>query len=77
MISISKEENEFINAFNNESQNGGSIFSGPPANIPSNLKNISGGLEGLGFFGASAKTTKEMILIKKHKSSTNDPNYKP
>jgi hypothetical protein len=77
MLSVSKDEYDFINAFNGESQNGGSIFSGPPSNIPSNLINTSGGLNGLGFFGASAVTSKEMTLIKQHDDSTNDPKYKP
>lgn len=75
MYSISKEEFKYNNAFITESEYSGSVFSGPPANVPSNLINTSGGLDGLGFFGASSVSTKEMLLIKQHDDSTNDPDY--
>lgn len=75
MLSISREEYNYNNAFIAESYANGSIFSGPPANIPSNLVNISGGLDGLGFFGASSITTLDMLLIKQHNDSTNNPDY--
>jgi hypothetical protein len=77
MFSISKEEFEYNNTFLQESYNSGSIFSGPPANVPSNFKNTSGGLDGLGFFGASSVTSKDMVLIKEHNDSTNNPDYTP
>jgi hypothetical protein len=75
MYSISREEFDYNNAFIAESYANGSIFSGPPANIPSNLINSSGGLDGLGFFGASSITELEMILYKQHNDSTNNPDY--
>jgi hypothetical protein len=77
MLSISKEEYDYNNTFLQESYNSGSIFSGPPANIPSNLKSTSGGLDGLGFFGASSISEKETLLIKEHNDSTNNPDYEP
>jgi hypothetical protein len=77
MLSISKEELNFMNSFMAEYYGNGSIFSGPPANISSNLKNTTGDLDGLGFFGASSITAMEMTLIKQHDESTNDPDYKP
>jgi hypothetical protein len=75
MLSISREEFNYNNAFISESYSNGSIFSGPPANIPSNLLNSSGGLDGLGFFGTSSVTSLEMLLIKQHDDSTNNPDY--
>lgn len=75
MYSISREEYNYNNAFLSESYGNGSIFSGPPANIPSNLLNTSGGLDGLGFFGTSSVTSSEMLLIKQHNDSTNNPDY--
>jgi hypothetical protein len=77
MLSISKEEYNYNNTFLQETFNNGSVFSGPPANIPSNLKNTSGGLDGLGFFGASSVSTKTMMLYKEHNDSTNNPDYRP
>ncbi len=76
MLSISREEYYFNNAFITETYASGSIFSGPPANIPSNLVCTTGNIDGLGFFGASSVTTQEMTLIKEHDESTNDPEYK-
>ena len=73
MISISEEEIYFISDLLNETYGNGSIFSGPPANIRSNVVNTSEGLDGLGFFGASSKTLIEMVLIKEHDDSTNNP----
>lgn len=75
MYSSSEEEYDFIEAFNIETYSGGSIFNGPPANIPSNLKCTTGGIDGLGFFAASSVTTQDMILIKEHDDSTNNPDY--
>ena len=48
MLSISKEEYDFKLALLIETDYSGSGFSGPPANIPSNISNGA-----LGFFGAS------------------------
>jgi hypothetical protein len=73
VISISEEEVYFISELLNETLGNGSIFSGPPANIRTNVLNTSGGLDGLGFFGASSKTSIEMVLIKEHDESTNNP----
>lgn len=73
VISISEEEIYFISDLLNETYGNGSIFSGPPANIRSNVVNTSEGLDGLGFFGASSKTLIEMVLIKEHDDSTNNP----
>jgi hypothetical protein len=76
MLSISRDEFNFNNAFFNETMGNGSIFSGPPADVPSNLKNLDSDNNGLGFFGASAVVVKDMILIKQHDDSTNDPDYR-
>lgn len=76
MLSISEEEYDYNGAFITETYYSGSIFNGPPANIPSNLECTTGGIDGLGFFGASAVVTSEMILYKEHDDSTNDPDYK-
>jgi hypothetical protein len=75
MFSTSQEEYKFINAFITETYYSGSIFNGPPANIPSNLICTTGGIDGLGFFAASAVTRQEMILYKQHDDSTNNPDY--
>jgi len=76
MLSISRDEFNFNNAFLTETLGNGSIFSGPPADVPSNIKNNSSDNNGLGFFAASAIDVQEMILIKQHDDSTNDPDYK-
>jgi hypothetical protein len=76
MLSISKEEFDFNNAFLSETQGNGSIFSGPPADVPSNVINLSGGDNGLGHFGASSVASIEMFLYKMHNDSTNNPDYK-
>lgn len=77
MLSISKEEYDDIGDYISEINGSGSIFSGPSANVPSNLKNTSGGYDGLGFFAASAVSSKEITLLKQHNDSTNDPNFRP
>jgi hypothetical protein len=51
--SISREYHDFLMAVVMETEFSGSIFSGPPANIPSNISN-----GGLGFFRASAVNSK-------------------
>ncbi len=76
MLSISKEEYYFIEAFIPETYFSGSIFDGPPANIPTNIHCVDCGIDGFGFFGASAVSKLEMTLIKKHDDSTNNPDYK-
>jgi hypothetical protein len=73
MFSISEDELDYLNAFVQEVYANGSIFSGPPANIPTNLYNLSGGADGVGFFSASAKTSYELYLYKEHDESTNSP----
>ncbi len=75
ILSISKDEYNYNNSFIQETYAGGSVFMGPPANIPSNLKNTSGDLDGLGFFGASSVSRLEMLLFKEHNDSTNNPYY--
>ncbi|MBN1599437.1 MAG: DUF4249 domain-containing protein [Bacteroidales bacterium] len=75
MLSISREEYEFNNAFVMETAANGSIFSGPPANIPTNIENISGGYNGVGFFAASSVSVRETTLIKVHEDSTNNPDF--
>lgn len=75
MLSISESEYNYNNTFLNETYGNGSIFSGPPANIPSNMKSTSGHIDGLGFFGASAYTSLEMPLYKEHNDNTNSPDY--
>jgi hypothetical protein len=75
MLSISEEEYTYNNTFLQETYNNGSIFSGPPANVPSNLKSTNGGIDGVGFFGAASITSIEFTLIKKHDDSSNNPDY--
>ena len=52
MHSISRKYYDFLVAIALETEFNGDLFSGPPANIPSNISN-----GGLGFFIASAVTT--------------------
>ena len=73
MYSLTEEEFDFLVPFFIESYGSGSIFSGPPANIPTNVQNTSGGLDGVGFFAASGRTVYEMPLYKEHDESTNNP----
>lgn len=73
MLSISREEYNFINALIIETQANGSVFAGPPADVPSNIKNLTSENHGLGFFAASAISSKEITLIKQHNTSTNNP----
>ncbi len=75
MLSISNFEFDNINDYMNEIYGNGSIFNGPSANIPSNLKNTSGGLDGLGFFAASAVSSLEIPLTKLHSDSTNNSDF--
>jgi hypothetical protein len=76
MLSISREEYAFIIAFLNETRGNGSLFSGPPADIPTNIENKSSDNSGLGFFSASSVSSKEMFLYKVHSDSTNNSDYK-
>jgi hypothetical protein len=76
MLSISKEEFYFIEAFIPETYYNGSIFDGPPANIPTNIACTECDIDGLGFFGASSVFSIDMMLYKEHDESTNDPDYK-
>lgn len=75
MLSISQEEYDYNNTFLNETYGNGSVFTGPPANIESNMKNTSGGIDGLGFFGASSLVVLSMEMLKVHDESTNNPDY--
>ena len=75
MLSISEGEYTYNNTFLQETYNNGSVFSGPPANIPSNVKNTSGGVDGVGFFSAASVTSIEFTLAKEHDDSTNNPDY--
>ncbi len=58
-LSISKAEYDFCVAFMLETEWKGGLFDGPPANIPSNISN-----GGLGFFSASAVTSKETFVYR-------------
>lgn len=71
-ISISEKEFDFIIELMTETFGGNSIFSGPPANISTNIINTSGGIDGVGFFGASAKTVREIVVPKVHDPATNN-----
>lgn len=75
MLSISREEYMFIIAFLTETFGNGSLFSGPPADIPTNIQNLTSDNSGLGFFSASSISAAEMILYKEHNDSTNNPDY--
>ncbi|PCI93852.1 MAG: hypothetical protein COB15_15585 [Flavobacteriales bacterium] len=55
--SISRKYHDFLLAILIETEFNGSIFSGPPANIPSNISNGA-----LGFFRASAVYTKSIVI---------------
>jgi len=59
MLSISKEEYDFKIAILLETDFSGAGFSGPPANIPSNVSNGA-----LGFFSASAVTEDSLLIFK-------------
>jgi hypothetical protein len=59
MLSISKEKYYFYTAILLETSYSGGPFSGPAANIPTNISNGA-----LGFFSASAVTEKKIKLIK-------------
>jgi len=72
-ISISEDEFTFYMDMMTETFGSGSIFSGPPANISTNIINTSGGTDGVGFFGASARVVKEIIMPMVHDPSTNNP----
>lgn len=76
MLSISRDEYNYNNALLAETVAQGNIFSGPPADVPSNLKSIDSDKTGLGFFAASATTSVEGVLYKVHDESTNNPDYK-
>lgn len=76
LLSISREEYLFNNAFLSETQSNGNMFSGPPADVPTNIYSIDSDKRGFGFFAASATTSAETKLIKVHDESTNDPDYK-
>lgn len=76
MLSISRDEYNFNDSFLEETEFSGSIFSGPAADVPSNLESIESDKTGLGFFAASSITSVETVLYKVHDESTNDPDYK-
>jgi hypothetical protein len=60
--SITPETYYFLIQVRQESANGG-IFAVPPANIPTNIRNISpNGKKALGFFGASAVSKSETTI---------------
>ena len=76
MLSITKGEYEFINIFLTESVYSGSPFSGPPADIPSNIKCITNNnVKGMGYFSASALERKSIMLYAEHDTIYNDPEY--
>lgn len=77
LFSVSQDELLFLNALAAESYGNGSIFSGPPANIPTNVFNATEGIDGVGFFGASDKYVIETTLIKVHNDSTNNDFGRP
>jgi len=62
MHSITLETYYFLLQVRQESSNGG-IFAVPPANIPTNIRNLNpGGKQALGYFGASAVSRLETII---------------
>jgi hypothetical protein len=61
MLSISKEKYDFYTAIMLETDYSGGPFSGPPANIPSNISNGA-----VGFFSASAVMERRLEIIKTH-----------
>lgn len=73
LFSLSEDEFNFLIGFFNESYGNGSLFSGVPANIPTNIKNTTEGIDGVGFFAASGKFVIETTLIPEHDPSTNNP----
>ena len=76
MQSISEEEYEFINIFLAEAVYSGSPFSGPPANIPSNMHCLNNEDEFVfGFFAASAVSKAEVIVTPDVNEVPDDPEY--
>lgn len=61
MLSISEEKYRFYLAVLLETDWSGGFFSGPPANVPSNISNGA-----LGFFSASAVTEQRIKIIRQH-----------
>ncbi|TDB63790.1 DUF4249 domain-containing protein [Arundinibacter roseus] len=60
--SITNEAYYFLQQVRQESSNGG-IFAVPPANIPTNIRNVNpNGKKALGYFGASAVNRAETII---------------
>lgn len=76
MFSISSGEFHFNNAFLSETMGNGSIFSGPPADVPSNVKNKNSNNHGLGYFAASSVVSRQFMLIKQHNEALNNPDYR-
>jgi hypothetical protein len=75
LLSISREEYNFMDAFLSETSGNGSMFSGPSADVPTNVNSIDSDKRGFGFFAASAVVSAEAMLVKVHDESTNDPKY--
>ncbi|MBN1950502.1 MAG: DUF4249 domain-containing protein [Bacteroidales bacterium] len=63
-FSISMEEFDFLTGLFSESYGNGSIYSGPPANIPTNIYNQTDGIDGVGFFSASDRYVIETTFNK-------------
>lgn len=70
MLSIDEEEYEYINTLLIETDFNtdliGSIFSGSPSNVPTNIVSLSGGLEPLGFFSVASVVSYDLVLYKEH-----------
>jgi hypothetical protein len=67
LYSLSQKELEYMNALGAETYGNGNIFSGAPANVPTNIYNVtedSEGLDGIGFFGASDKFVVEKTFYR-------------
>jgi hypothetical protein len=70
MLAISKEEYNYNNALLTETNYRtdliGSMFSGPEANVPSNIVNKSGGVNPMGFFSVASVVSYDLIMYKEH-----------
>jgi hypothetical protein len=42
--------------------NNGGLFANPPANVPTNVKNTTGGNPALGWFGAATTLTQSAVI---------------
>jgi hypothetical protein len=64
--SITKEYAEYVKNAQKELQGSIPVFSGPPANIKSNIRTVRGGIEACGFFTAYSKQSSIRVFNEKN-----------